>query len=209
MADRILEEIALAIPRLPRAPVLATVLVGGDARDRRYIKLKEDACRRVGMQWRGIFLPESVTQDELEAACRVEADGVFVQLPLPAGLSMPDLEKDVDTACTAQGALMVLREAGVDMASYTVRGDRHYAARDIGRLLAAEGAVPGEAVVVLATGAPVTDLPAGSSVVDLTGDLIGPHQGFVIPPRGVLGPLTIALLLRNTLDALRASDWSD
>jgi methylenetetrahydrofolate dehydrogenase (NADP+)/methenyltetrahydrofolate cyclohydrolase len=42
-----------------RAPVLATILVGDDPASATYVKMKGNACRRVGMESLAIELPSS------------------------------------------------------------------------------------------------------------------------------------------------------
>ena len=211
-AERVLARVAEQVQGLATPPVLLTVLVGGDEREKRFIQLKKVACERVGIVWRGVFLPAEATQAELDRACEGDADGIFVQLPLPAHLTPPPIPaaRDIDgmldhadfEPCTAAGALRVLRAHGVPFTRVRQRGARHYAADDIARLL---DAAEGDDIVILASGQPVpaSELATGATVIDLTGDLTGDpsHLGLVIPPRGCLGPLTIALLLENTLQA--------
>ncbi|MCX7727465.1 MAG: bifunctional 5,10-methylene-tetrahydrofolate dehydrogenase/5,10-methylene-tetrahydrofolate cyclohydrolase, partial [Chitinispirillaceae bacterium] len=48
-----------------KVPVLATILVGNDPASATYVKMKGNACRRVGMDSKSIELPESTTTEEL------------------------------------------------------------------------------------------------------------------------------------------------
>jgi len=89
------------------AVCLATVLVGTDGPSQRYVGSKHKKAVEAGFQARHVDLPETATQDEVEAVVReLAADdsvhGILVQLPLPDGLDpepVLDLippEKDVD-----------------------------------------------------------------------------------------------------------------
>ncbi|WP_395154577.1 bifunctional 5,10-methylenetetrahydrofolate dehydrogenase/5,10-methenyltetrahydrofolate cyclohydrolase [Ilumatobacter sp.] len=86
---------------------LATVLVGTDGPSQRYVSSKHKKAVEAGFQARHVDLPETATQDEVEAVVReLAADdsvhGILVQLPLPDGLDpepVLDLipaDKDVD-----------------------------------------------------------------------------------------------------------------
>ena len=86
---------------------LATVLVGDDAPSRVYVNMKHRKATEAGIISRGVELPNSVTQQEVEqAVAELVADsnvhGILVQLPLPDHLdaepvlAMLPPEKDVD-----------------------------------------------------------------------------------------------------------------
>ena len=88
-------------------PILATILVGADPASATYVKMKGNACRRVGMESLSVALPEETTTgqllsqiDELNANPRVR--GILLQHPVPkqiderACFDRIALEKDVD-----------------------------------------------------------------------------------------------------------------
>ena len=88
-------------------PILATILVGADPASATYVKMKGNACRRVGMDSWSIALPEETTTqqllaqiDNLNANPRVY--GILLQHPVPkqiderACFDHIALEKDVD-----------------------------------------------------------------------------------------------------------------
>ena len=86
---------------------LATVLVGDDAPSRVYVNMKHRKATEAGIISRGVELPNSATQQEVEqAVAELVADsnvhGILVQLPLPDHLdaepvlAMLPPEKDVD-----------------------------------------------------------------------------------------------------------------
>jgi len=90
-----------------RAPILATILVGDDPASATYVKMKGNACRRVGMESLKIVLPQDTTTaalmeriDELNANPAV--NGILLQHPVPAQIDERAcferiaLAKDVD-----------------------------------------------------------------------------------------------------------------
>ncbi len=89
------------------APILATILVGDDPSSATYVKMKGDACKRVGLESRKVTLPQTTTTDELLTEIRkLNADprerGILLQHPVPAQIDERrcfdeiDLSKDVD-----------------------------------------------------------------------------------------------------------------
>lgn len=69
-------------------PVLATILVGADPSSATYVKMKANACRRVGMESKAIQLPERVsTADVLAVIDDLNDDervhGILLQHPVP------------------------------------------------------------------------------------------------------------------------------
>ena len=97
------EEIAKLVAAGHRAPCLAVVLVGDDPASKSYIKGKQRACQRIGMESVEHLLPQSTSQDELLALIyRLNADdavdGILVQLPLPALISPAVVAEAIDPA---------------------------------------------------------------------------------------------------------------
>ena len=50
-----------------RAPILATILVGDDPASATYVKMKGNACRRVGMDSLAVEMPSTTTTAQLLA----------------------------------------------------------------------------------------------------------------------------------------------
>lgn len=86
---------------------LATVLVGGDRPSQIYVRMKHKKAGEAGLLSKGVELPETATQAEVEAEVQKLVDdptvhGILVQLPLPDGLDPEPVlallppEKDVD-----------------------------------------------------------------------------------------------------------------
>jgi methylenetetrahydrofolate dehydrogenase (NADP+) / methenyltetrahydrofolate cyclohydrolase len=89
------------------AVCLATVLVGVDKPSQIYVRMKQKKAQEAGMVSKGVELPETATQADVEAvvgelAADPSVHGILVQLPLPAHLDPEPVlallppEKDVD-----------------------------------------------------------------------------------------------------------------
>jgi methylenetetrahydrofolate dehydrogenase (NADP+)/methenyltetrahydrofolate cyclohydrolase len=128
----------------PAPPILATILVGADPASATYVKMKGNACRRVGMESLSIAMPEETTTeqllaqiDELNANPRVR--GILLQHPVPKQIEEREcfdriaLEKDVDGvtshgfgrmamgeqaygSATPAGIMRLLRRYGIEIA---------------------------------------------------------------------------------------------
>ncbi len=94
-----------------RKPVLATILVGGDPASATYVKMKGNACRRVGMESLRLVLPEETTTEELLNEIDALNDnpdvmGILLQHPVPSQIDERacfdriSIEKDVDGVTT-------------------------------------------------------------------------------------------------------------
>src|SRR5690606_10311100 len=101
-------------------PGLGTLLVGGDPGSTWYVNGKHADCAEVGIASIREDLPQSATQEEIEAAVeRLNASpdctGFIVQLPLPAGidsnrvLELIDPDKDADGLHPTNLGRLVLR----------------------------------------------------------------------------------------------------
>ena len=90
-----------------KTPILATILVGDDPASATYVKMKGNACRRVGMDSMAVELPSSTTTEELlakidELNTNPDVHGILLQHPVPeqiderACFDAIELGKDVD-----------------------------------------------------------------------------------------------------------------
>ena len=90
-----------------KAPTLATVLVGDDPASAVYVRMKRNACRRIGMHSRRVELPQQTSTEQLfDEIMSLNADpdvhGILLQHPVPSQIDerrcfdaiRPD--KDVD-----------------------------------------------------------------------------------------------------------------
>lgn len=127
-----------------RTPILATILVGDDGASATYVRMKGNACRRVGMDSIKVELPQSTTTDELLAEiaklnANPDVHGILLQHPVPhqiderACFDAIDLRKDVDGvtclgfgrmsmgeraygSATPQGIMTILQSYGIALA---------------------------------------------------------------------------------------------
>lgn len=111
LSRRIEADLATRVARLKertgRTPILATILVGADPASATYVKMKGNACRRVGMDSLKVELPAQTTTEQLLAQIRKLNDdqdvhGILLQHPVPAQIDERAcfdtiaLAKDVD-----------------------------------------------------------------------------------------------------------------
>ncbi len=147
LAQKIRGELASEVDSLVasghRPPCLSVVLVGDDPASRSYIKGKQRACGRVGMDSIERLLPATTSEKELlhllsELNADDGIDGILVQLPLPEAISASrvaaaiDPAKDADAlhpitagrllagtaeliSCTPLGILAALDHHGIQM----------------------------------------------------------------------------------------------
>ncbi len=95
-----------------QTPVLATILVGDDPASATYVRMKGNACSRVGMESLKVELPGSTTTQQLldkigELNENNLVCGILLQHPVPPGIdemacfNAISLEKDVDGTTSA------------------------------------------------------------------------------------------------------------
>ena len=88
-------------------PILATILVGSDPASATYVRMKGNACQRVGMESLRIELPSETTTEALlakiaELNANPDVHGILLQHPVPEQIDERrcfdaiDLAKDVD-----------------------------------------------------------------------------------------------------------------
>lgn len=172
VADRLRAEVTAEVARLKvehgLQPGLAVVLVGDDPASQIYVRSKGEQSKAAGMHSVTHVLPESTTQDELEAVVRALAadpaiHGILVQLPLPKHLDeKPVIEligpdKDVDglhvvnagrlvaglpalVACTPTGSLILAKSVVPDLSGKhaVVVGRSLLVGKPVAQLLLAE-----------------------------------------------------------------------
>ncbi|WP_408007137.1 bifunctional 5,10-methylenetetrahydrofolate dehydrogenase/5,10-methenyltetrahydrofolate cyclohydrolase [Rossellomorea aquimaris] len=102
-----LREKVISLKETGITPCLATVLVGDDSSSATYVKMKGNACAKIGMESRKIHLPKETTTSELlEIINELNEDstvhGILLQHPVPhqiderAAFEAISIEKDVD-----------------------------------------------------------------------------------------------------------------
>jgi len=104
-------------------PKLATILVGDDPASATYVKMKGNACERIGMQSVKVEMPASTTTEELlEKIAELNSDenvhGILLQHPVPEQVDERrcfdaiDVEKDVDgVTCSGYGRMAMGEDA--------------------------------------------------------------------------------------------------
>jgi methylenetetrahydrofolate dehydrogenase (NADP+) / methenyltetrahydrofolate cyclohydrolase len=111
-----------------RTPILATILVGGDPASATYVKMKGNACRRVGMDSLKVELSEETTTEELLAEidalnANPDVHGILLQHPVPSQIDERAcfdhiaLTKDVDGVTTHGFGRMAMGEAAYGSAT--------------------------------------------------------------------------------------------
>jgi methylenetetrahydrofolate dehydrogenase (NADP+)/methenyltetrahydrofolate cyclohydrolase len=144
LAQRIKMELAERAARLTalgRTPGLGTLLVGENPSSARYVEMKIEECKEIGVRSFDVHLPSTASQAEIEAVvdefnANPDVHSVLVQLPLPEGINEEEVllrvnpAKDVDglhptnlgrlvmgapgpLPCTPNGIVELLAEYGV------------------------------------------------------------------------------------------------
>ncbi|CAI5743024.1 unnamed protein product [Peronospora destructor] len=90
-------ELKELIPTLSVTPTLALLLVGSNPDSKTYVRLKKNACTRVGITPQVHEVSESITFEELLALIQLlnantNVHGVLLQLPLPEHLKLHEEE---------------------------------------------------------------------------------------------------------------------
>jgi len=126
-----------------RTPSLATILVGADPASATYVRMKGNACKRVGMDSIKVELPSQTTTEQLKAKIdelnnNPDVHGILLQHPVPSHIDeracfeQIDLAKDVDGvtclgfgrmsmgesaygSCTPQGIMHLLAHYDIEL----------------------------------------------------------------------------------------------
>jgi len=241
-------------------PVLATILVGDDPASATYVRMKGNACKRVGMESRKVELPQSTTTEQLLAEIdKLNADprvqGILLQHPVPSQINERAcfdriaIEKDVDGVTVAGFGAMAMGEPAYGSATPAgiMRILKHYGIAVEGRHAVVIGRSPilGKPVAMMLLNANATvtichsktrNLPEVIRQADIVVGAVGKPQfikgawikpGAVVvdagyhpgnvgdielsavidtcqastPVPGGVGPMTIATLMAQTVEA--------
>lgn len=163
-------------------PVLATILVGDDPSSAIYVRMKRNACQRVGMDSRPVVLPkETTTQQLLDEIDRLNADpdvrGILLQHPVPSQIDERRcfdriaIEKDVDGVTSHGFGLMALGERAFGSATPAgiMRLLHHYQIDVAGKSAVVVGRSPilGKPMAMMLSNANATVTICHSKTVDL------------------------------------------
>ncbi len=241
-------------------PVLATILVGDDPASATYVRMKGNACKRVGLESMRVGLPQTTRTDELLAEIdKLNADpnvcGILLQHPVPKQIDERqcfdriNVEKDVDGVTCLGFGRMAMQEPAYGSATPAgiMRLLKHYEIPLEGKLAVVVGRSPilGKPMAMMLMNANATVLVCHSRTQRLPelvnqadivvgavgkpefirGDWIKPgavvvdagyHPGNVgdvqlsaaihkcsayTPVPGGVGPMTIATLIAQTVEA--------
>ena len=106
-----------------QAPILATILVGGDPASATYVKMQQNACKRIGMDITKVEMGEDTTTAQLlekihQLNANPDCHGILLQHPVPSQIDERAcfdaiaLEKDVDgVTCLGFGRMAMGEEA--------------------------------------------------------------------------------------------------
>lgn len=163
-------ELKEMVVKLDNKPCLAVIQVGDNQASNVYVRNKERACERVGIETKTYKLPEETTEEELLDLINVlnhdnSKNGILVQLPLPKHLSVTkvleaiDPSKDVDgfhysnvgkmflgldtlLPCTPHGVMKMLEyiEVEIEGKHAVVVGASDIVGKPMAQLLLQEGA---------------------------------------------------------------------
>ncbi|MFL9888185.1 tetrahydrofolate dehydrogenase/cyclohydrolase catalytic domain-containing protein [Paraburkholderia agricolaris] len=173
---------ALVKTQQGRIPVLATILVGDDPSSAIYVRMKRNACQRVGMDSRPVVLPkETTTQQLLDEIDRLNADadvrGILLQHPVPSQIDERRcfdriaIEKDVDGVTSHGFGLMALGERAFGSATPAgiMRLLHHYQIDVAGKSAVVVGRSPilGKPMAMMLSNANATVTICHSKTVDL------------------------------------------
>ncbi len=112
LAQQMEGELALRVKAIKdkspgNTPILATILVGEDPASATYVRMKGNACQRVGMESLRIVLPQTTTTEKLlheidKLNSNTSVQGILLQHPVPSQIDERrcfdriSVEKDVD-----------------------------------------------------------------------------------------------------------------
>ncbi len=106
-----------------QAPILATILVGADPASATYVKMKQNACKRIGMESIAVEMPSHTSTRELltkidELNTNPNCHGILLQHPVPSQIDeracfdQIDIAKDVDgVTCHGFGRMAMDEDA--------------------------------------------------------------------------------------------------
>lgn len=136
VADSILDAVKKEVDELKAKavfPKLAVLIWTGNSSGQVYVKNKEAACKKVGIESLRIDLPDDITQEDLLAKIDdlnndSSVSGLIVQVPLPSHIDYPKIlkainpYKDVDGFHAYNMGKMLLDKSFEDMAPCTPKG---------------------------------------------------------------------------------------
>ncbi len=197
-------------------PGLAVVLVGDDPASRAYVRSKDKMSRELGLYSVKLELPATTTQNELLA--RVEElnrnphiHGILVQSPPPKHIDEAAIVRALDPRKDVDGfhPLNVAKLALGDPSAFVITRLADILIAAIGRAGFVKAEHVREGAVVIDVGINRVHDPANERGYRLVGDVafdeVAAKAAAITPVPGGVGPMTIAMLMANTVKAARQS----
>jgi len=269
LSEKIKNQVKTEVDELKKegiTPGLAVILVGNDPASQTYVRMKKNACEKVGMYSVVHEFPESITEKELLSTIDMinenpNIHGLLIQLPLPKHIdttkvlervsplkdvdgfhpyNMGRLVEGLDTfaPCTPLGVMELFKEYNIDVygKDVCVVGASNIVGKPMWALLVNEMATVDIChiatkdlkehtkradIVIVGVGKPnlitadmvkdgavvidigINKLPNGKLVGDVDFENVSKKASFITPVPGGVGPMTIAMLLKNTLKAAK------
>lgn len=99
VSEKILESLKEKAEKLK--PCMAVIMVGDSQASKVYVKNKEKACARIGIEYREFLFPTETSEETvLQTIKNINEDssihGLIVQLPVPKHISVPKILKAID-----------------------------------------------------------------------------------------------------------------
>lgn len=263
VANDVKEKLKVRVEQLKEegiVPCLATILVGDDPSSETYVRMKGNACAKLGITSKRIHLPTETTTEELVAMIEElnnnpEVHGILLQHPVPdqiderKAFETIDIEKDVDgvtslgygqtalgfgmyPSCTPAAILAIMDYYGVEAAGKhaVVVGRSPILGKPVSALLLNRNATVTTChsytenladivrladIVVAAVGKPnfvkgewlkegAVVLDAGynkGNIGDVDYEACLEKSSAITPVPGGVGPVTISMLLKHTVEA--------
>jgi methylenetetrahydrofolate dehydrogenase (NADP+)/methenyltetrahydrofolate cyclohydrolase len=126
LSKKLEEELTHRVARIKeksdgKPPILATILVGDDPASATYVRMKGNACKRVGMESLKVLLPEETTTEQLLGEidtlnANPDVHGILLQHPVPSQINEREcfdrirIDKDVDGVTTHGFGRMAMGE---------------------------------------------------------------------------------------------------
>jgi len=220
IAGKLLNEIKKEIKEKKLQLKLAVILVGENSVSEIFIREKEKACQKVGIDFElfkfpSIIAPETLEREIKKIVNSPENSGIVIQLPLPKNINAQEIlnlipsEKDIDVLSEKSIRKLVgkplsfwLKREGVEF-SIIDEKTKNISARikeadivisGVGK----KGLIKGG---MIKNGAIVIDAGSSCEKDKISGDVdfksVSQKASYITPVPGGIGPLTVACLLKN------------
>lgn len=228
LSEKILKKLKAEIKRKRLKLRLSIILIGGDLDSKIFVRQKQKACKRVGIDFELFKFSSKISNSELKKEIRKivqnpDVKNIVVQLPLPKGLNTGEIlnlipkEKDAEIVSPVVCAIeRILKEykiflknknivlvgkgrlVGQPVASWLKKRNLKFS--NIDRIESADIVISGAGKPNLIKGGMVK---RGVVVIDVGGDVdfksVSKKASYIAPIPGGIGPVTVACLLENLI----------